>query len=84
MATFCLIGTTTPNFGAVMNEVDRVRRNIVKLRLKKGWTQERLAFESDVSKAGLCDIESGKRNPTVKTLEKLATALEVSLSKLVS
>ena len=67
-----------------MNASDRVRQNIVEIRRKKGWTQERLAFESDVSKAGLCDIESGKRNPTVKTLEKLAIALEIPLSKLVS
>lgn len=67
-----------------MNAKDRVRRNIVKLRQTKGWTQEKLAFEADVSKAGLCDIESGKRSPTVGTLEKIAQALNVPLSKLVS
>lgn len=67
-----------------MDAKDKVRRNIVKLRQKKGWTQEHLAFESDVSKAGLCDIESGKRSPTVKTLVKIADALGVTLADLVS
>ena len=66
-----------------MRATDRVRRNIVKIRLKKGWTQEHLAFEADVSKAGLCTIESGQRSPTIKTLEKIANALAVSLADLV-
>lgn len=67
-----------------MNATDRVRRNIVKLRQKKGWTQEKLAFEAEVSKAGLCTIESGQRSPSIRTLEKIALALQVSLSELVS
>jgi len=59
----------------------KVRRNIVKLRQKRGWTQEKLAFEAELSKAGMCIIESGKRSPTVKTLEKIAAALEVPVSR---
>ncbi len=65
-----------------MKATDAVRRNIVKLRLKKGWTQEKLAFEAEVSKAGMCFIESGKRSPTVNTLEKIAAALEVHIREL--
>lgn len=67
-----------------MTATDLVRRNIVRLRQKMGWTQEKLAFESEISKAGLCDIESGKKSPTIKTLEKIASALNVPLAKLVS
>lgn len=66
-----------------MNATDRVRKNIVKIRLAKGWTQEKLAFEAEVSKAGLCTIESGQRSPSIKTLEKIANALNVSLQELV-
>jgi transcriptional regulator with XRE-family HTH domain len=51
----------------------------VKLRLKKGWTQEKLAFESEMSKAGMCVIESGQRSPTIKSLEKIASALDVPI-----
>ena len=54
-----------------------VRRNIVILRQKKSWTQEKLAFEAEISKAGMCVIESGKRSPTVSTLKKIAEALSV-------
>jgi len=56
---------------------DKVRRNIVILRQKKGWTQEKLAFEAELSKAGMCVIESGKRSPSVRTLEKIAEALGI-------
>lgn len=62
-----------------MQAKDIVRRNIVRIRQGKGWTQERLAFNADVSKAGLCTIESGQRSPTVKTLEKIAEALKVPI-----
>ncbi len=62
-----------------MKAGDKVRRNIVKLRQKKGWTQEKLAFEAELSKAGMCVIESGKRSPTVNTLTKIASALNVKI-----
>lgn len=60
-----------------MKVSDKVRRNIVILRQKKGWTQEKLAFEAELSKAGMCVIESGKRSPSVRTLEKIAEALGI-------
>lgn len=65
-----------------MNATNTVRRNIVRIRQKKGWTQEKLAFAADVSKSGMCFIESGQRSPTVKTLEKIAEALKVPISEL--
>lgn len=65
-----------------MSASEKVRRNIVRLRQKKNWTQEKLAFESDVSKAGMCVIESGQRSPSVKTLEKIAEALGVKVMEL--
>ncbi|HLB59898.1 MAG TPA: helix-turn-helix transcriptional regulator [Bdellovibrionota bacterium] len=65
-----------------MNASDRVRHNIIKIRKEKGYTQERLAYESDMSKGHLSEIESGRKSPTVRTLEKIAETLEVPLSKL--
>jgi len=61
---------------------ETVRRNIVKFRQKKGWTQEKLAFEAELSKAGMCVIESGQRSPTINTLEKIAEALGVKVCDL--
>ena len=67
-----------------MNATEKVRKNIIKIRKKKGYTQERLAYEAEISKGFLSEIESGKKSPTVKTLGKIADTLEVSLSKLTS
>ncbi len=66
-----------------MNVTERVRRNIIKLRKQKDYTQERLAYESDISKGYLSEIEAGKKSPTIRTLEKLADTLEISLIKFV-
>lgn len=68
----------------VMDATDKVRRNIVKIRQEKKYTQERLAYESGISKGYLSEIESGKKSPTVRTLEKLAETLNVPLSRLTS
>jgi DNA-binding XRE family transcriptional regulator len=65
-----------------MNASDKMRRNIVTLRRKKGWTQEKLAFEAEISKAGMCVIESGRRSPSIRTIEKIADALGVSVKDL--
>jgi len=61
---------------------DKVRRNIVRIRQEKGYTQERLAYESGISKGFLSEIESGKKSPTIRTLEKIAETLEITLSEL--
>ncbi len=67
-----------------MDATDKVRQNIVKIRREKGYTQERLAYEAEISKGYLSEIESGKKSPTVRILQKIADTLEVPLSKLVT
>ena len=67
-----------------MDATTKVRRNIVKIRQEKGYTQERLAYESGISKGYLSEIESGKKSPTIRILEKLAETLGVPLSKFTS
>ena len=58
--------------------------NIKKFRNKKGLSQDRLAKLADVTHTTLVKLESGaNKNPTVKTLKKIADALEISLDKLV-
>ena len=52
------------------------------LRKQKGMSQEDLALESGVNKNYLSDVERGSRNPTIVVVEKIATALGVSLSTL--
>ncbi|MEQ1718803.1 MAG: helix-turn-helix transcriptional regulator [Hyphomicrobium sp.] len=55
-----------------------VGENVRRIRLKKGWTQERFAEVSGISQQYISSLESGRRNPTVVTLHELAQALGVS------
>lgn len=58
---------------------------IQKLRLDKELTQEELAIKADVSYTSLVKIERDQvKNPTIKTLKKLADALEVSVDEILS
>lgn len=59
-------------------------KNIKKLRNKKGWSQEKLAREADISYQTLIKIEQDRiKNPKLDTLVKLARALSVSIDDLV-
>ncbi len=58
---------------------------IQKLRKEMGLTQEELAKKADLSYTTLIKIESDQvKNPTIKTIRKIAEALEVSLDNLVN
>ena len=46
-------------------------------RMKKGLSQEELAFRAGVNKNTIWKIETGKVSPTVETLAKIADALEI-------
>ena len=59
-------------------------KNIKELRNKKGWSQEKLAREADISYQTLIKIERGGiKNPKIETMIKLAGALGVSIDELV-
>lgn len=55
-----------------------VGKNVRRLRLERGWSQEELAFEADIHRSYISDIERGVRNPTITVVERLAETLEVS------
>lgn len=59
-------------------------KNIKELRNKKGWSQEKLSREADISYQTLIKIERGGiKNPKIETMIKLAKALDVSIDELV-
>ena len=60
-----------------------VGRNVRRIRLDKGLTQEQFADVSGFSQQYISGLESGKRNPTVVTLYELAQALGVSPVELI-
>ena len=57
--------------------------NVAALRRDKGLSQEDLADAAGLRQAYLSGLEAGKRNPTVRTLVRLADALSVSIDDLI-
>jgi len=61
------------NFGIVIR----------KLREEKGWSQEKFAEYAEIHRTYVSEIESGKRNISLKIAEKLAKCLDLYLSDLI-
>ena len=52
--------------------------NVRNLRLQKRMSQEQLAFECDLHRTYISDIERAQRNVSIDNIEKIAMALELS------
>lgn len=57
-------------------------KKIKELRTSLSLTQEKLAEAVDLSVNYISEIESGKKRPSLKSLEKIASVLNVSVSAL--
>ena len=57
-------------------------QTLKRIRTKKKMSQGDIARALDVHRAYISGIESGKRNPTLATIKKLADALKVSADEL--
>lgn len=64
------------------NEKALLGRRIRALRNAKGWTQEKLGAEAEISYKFVGEIERGLQNPSFETLVKIAAALKVALPEL--
>jgi transcriptional regulator with XRE-family HTH domain len=53
------------------------------LRGERGWSQEELAKRAGISRGYLARLETGRHDPTLTMIEKLAKALKVTLVDLV-
>lgn len=65
-----------------MDVVAVLGKNVRRFRLEAGLSQEQLAFEADMKRSYVSDLERGARNPTVKALGRLAAALGVEPCRL--
>ena len=59
-----------------------VASNLQLLRKERGYTLDQLASLSKVSKGMLVNVEHGKTNPSIATLARIASALRVSVPRL--
>ena len=61
-----------------------IARNICKYREMKGFSQGELARSLDVNRSYISTLERGSRNPSVRTLDRIAEALDIGLPELVA
>ncbi len=72
--------TTFYNFPMGSRKIqNELGRKLKALRLERGLTQENVAFEVDISRDHLSNIELGKHPVNIKTLYKLAQFFEVDM-----
>lgn len=62
----------------------RIGWNLRQLRVRRGLSQDELAYSAGVERAYVGHLERGTKNPTVETLEKLTTVLGCDISELFS
>ncbi|HUN91260.1 MAG TPA: helix-turn-helix transcriptional regulator [Burkholderiaceae bacterium] len=65
-------GALAPRFGRVVRE----------LREARGWSQERLASRAELNRSYMGEVERAAAMPSLATAEKLARALDISLSEI--
>lgn len=67
-----------------VNVRQRLALNLRREREAKGWSQEKFAFEANIHRTYVSDIERGARNPTIAVVEKLAVPLGISAAELLA
>src|SRR6476659_6616138 len=70
--------------GKSMNNTYRnIARTLKALRQERGWSLDKTAEETGVSKAMLGQIEREESSPTIATLWKIASGFNVSFSSFI-
>ena len=65
-----------------MSIQSRVSRNIQRIRREKDLSQEEVAHGADIHQTYLSGVETGKRNPSILVVERIAKALGVDVSEI--
>ena len=59
-------------------------KRVAELRKAAGLSQEQFAFKCDIDRTYIGTIERGEKSPTLNTIHKIANALGISISGLLS
>lgn len=62
--------------------LDRLSRNVLRIRIERGLTQEQVADAGGLALSDVGRIERGQRDPGVRVLVRLARGLGVGLRDL--
>jgi len=60
----------------------RLGKNILRYRSEKGWSQQALAGEAELSLRYLAGVERGEENPSLETMLAIAQALSIGPGQL--
>lgn len=58
--------------------------NVIRLRRKKGWSQEALAFECGLHRTFIAHVERQSRNISLDNMDRIAKALDVPIYELLT
>ena len=61
---------------------EQIGTRIRELRKEKSISQEKLALKAELDRTYLAGVELGKRNPSVKSLQRILQALDISFEQL--
>lgn len=61
-----------------------VGKNLRRLRLERGISQEALALEAGVARGYMSGLERGVKNPTIGLLSRIAEVLDCKLTDMVA
>jgi transcriptional regulator with XRE-family HTH domain len=64
--------------------VKRFGRLVRRLRVERGYSQEEFSFRVGLHQTYISSIEWGERNVTIQTADRIARALETTLSSMFS
>ncbi|MBO6922953.1 MAG: helix-turn-helix transcriptional regulator [Roseicyclus sp.] len=65
-----------------MSIQSRVSKYIQRIRRDKDLSQEEVAHRADIHQTYLSGVETGKRNPSILVVERIAKALGVDVSEI--
>ena len=57
---------------------EEIGKRINEIRSEKGISQEKLALKAELDRTYVAGVENGKRNPSIKSLEKIINALDIN------
>jgi transcriptional regulator with XRE-family HTH domain len=60
----------------------KLGKRIQSLRKKKGWTQTDMAVALGINRGHISDVETGKREAGIITLQVIAKGLDTTMSRL--
>ena len=64
-----------------MDIKEKIGKRLRQLRIEKGFSQEKFAYECNLDLTYIASIEQGKRNVSIVNIEKIVKALNITFTE---